>query len=132
MFYRSLRKWDAVYGFIYAVKFMFLVWFGLEWKKMFREVDDAKKSEIRETCLLVYTPFYLDRISKIKANNGRSKWLIGSKVTWADIYAYASLRNLEERATPQLLLNHPALQDFQREVSNIPKIKEFMKLRNSK
>ena len=57
----------------------------LEWKKAFFESDAAKKEALKKEFIDVHFSKYLAKFEAIANKNTGSDFLVGKKMTWADI-----------------------------------------------
>jgi len=72
-------------------------------------------------------PFYLGRFNKTATEN--KKWLVGTNVTWADIYIVSLLTLISDRTGMSLTENYPAMEQLVKDVNAIPSIKQWIETR---
>lgn len=87
------------------------------------EKDEVKKAEKGKKLKEETQPFYLSKFNEILEKNG--KYLVGSKLSYADIYVAHFIQNTLT-VEPQLLESYPALKSHQDTVFNTPGIKEWV------
>nr|AVT42183.1 glutathione S-transferase s2 [Lissorhoptrus oryzophilus] len=88
------------------------------------ESDPTKKEEKKKKALEEDGPFYLGKFEDILTKNG-SGYLVGSQLTWADLFFAAKLSSMKERH-PELLKPFPKLLALVDKVNNLPKIKAYL------
>ncbi|XP_050315262.1 glutathione S-transferase-like [Anthonomus grandis grandis] len=88
------------------------------------EKDEAKKEELKKNLVENLFPTYLPKFEEIAAKS-TSGWLVGSQITWADLF-YASTLAIFEEKFPGLLKPYPALTALVAKVENIPSIKAYL------
>ncbi|GAB6028478.1 hypothetical protein CHUAL_002637 [Chamberlinius hualienensis] len=88
------------------------------------EQDAAKKEELTKKFLGETLPPYLSNITKILTNNG-GKFLVGDKLSWADIAVAYALSGLREKFESSLE-SHDTLKQFSETVLNLPNIKAWI------
>lgn len=97
--------------------------------KVFVETDDKKKQNLRATFINVTVPSYLNRFEKIY-NENPGPWLVGTRVTWADIFIVYSFDYLSSTLGEEnLIMDYPGLQALKETVYGIPEISEYIKNR---
>ncbi|KAK5640320.1 hypothetical protein RI129_011131 [Pyrocoelia pectoralis] len=88
------------------------------------ETDEAMKETRKKPLFDETIPYYLERIEAIvKKNNGH---LAVGKLTWADFYFVALLDYLNFMIKKNLIADYPNLQVLQKNVLNLPGIKEWV------
>ncbi|KAK5640388.1 hypothetical protein RI129_011199 [Pyrocoelia pectoralis] len=88
------------------------------------ETDEAIKETRKKPLFDETIPYYLERIEAIaKKNNGH---LAVGKLTWADFYFVALLDYLNFMTDMNLIADSPNLQVVQKNVLNLPAIKEWV------
>ncbi|KAK5640387.1 hypothetical protein RI129_011198 [Pyrocoelia pectoralis] len=88
------------------------------------ETDEGIKESSKKTLLEETIPYYLTRLEAIvKKNNGH---LAVGKLTWADVYFVALLDYLDSMMKINLITDSPNLQVLQKNVLNLPGIKEWV------
>uniref|UniRef100_A0A1Y1L6P0 glutathione transferase n=2 Tax=Photinus pyralis TaxID=7054 RepID=A0A1Y1L6P0_PHOPY len=87
--------------------------------------EDAEAKEKRKKPLFEETlPFYMERIEAIvKKNNGH---LAVGKLTWADLHFVGVLDYLNYMIGKNLIADYPSLQAMEKNVLNLPGIKEWV------
>ncbi|XP_050315263.1 glutathione S-transferase-like [Anthonomus grandis grandis] len=91
---------------------------------IFYEKDGEKQRELTRNLLQNLFPTYLKKFEEIAAKS-TSGWLVGSQITWADLFFASSLALFEEKF-PGVLKSYPALTALVEKVENIPSIKAYL------
>jgi len=98
--------------------------------KIFIEQDYEKKALLRENFLKELIPPYLSRYSSILEKNVEvGEWLVGSSVTWADLFIAYSFEFLESSLGQSVLEGFPRLEEHKARVYRIPQIKAWIEAR---
>jgi len=98
-----------------------------EWRKHFREEDEAKKAELKKNFDENVVPKYLAKFeAQISANGG--PFLVGKRVSWID-FQVAHFMEFFELQAPGLLDNFPNLKKLKETVFDIPQIKTWIEKR---
>jgi len=92
---------------------------------IFSQQPEDKKKEIYNTFKTEsYKPF-LDRYEKFLASNGTG-YLVGKKLTWADIVIGEWNQRVTELFDPEALSGHPKMSEHTKMVSNLPNISKYI------
>ncbi|CAG9761714.1 unnamed protein product [Ceutorhynchus assimilis] len=94
---------------------------------IFYAQSEEKKLELKKELLEKHLPFYLEKFEKIAASNPAG-FLVGSEVTWGDLFLGENLTALEERF-PGSLKPFPALNAFVNKINGLPEIKAWLEKR---
>lgn len=94
----------------------------------FREVDQVKKTKLKQEFLEVHVPNYFPKFVKILADSNE-KFLLGQKYTWADLHIAHNLAFFEECVDSEILMGYPRLSKFVEDVFAIPQIKRWVATR---
>jgi len=98
--------------------------FRTHWRAYYWESDETKKAELK-TKFFDNAKVYLPKFEKIlKASGG--PFLLGSKVTWADLHIAHTLAFYEETVDAGILKDYPTLLKFKEVVFDIPQIKKWV------
>lgn len=90
--------------------------------------DDKKKEVIKEHIRDVTAAKYLSKIeADLKISGG--PYLIGSKITWADLFVAHFGQLLEEFADPSLLQPYPLIKEHQQKVFSHPNVSSWISKR---
>uniref|UniRef100_A0A1Y1JWD1 glutathione transferase n=1 Tax=Photinus pyralis TaxID=7054 RepID=A0A1Y1JWD1_PHOPY len=90
----------------------------------YKETDPTIKETRKKPLLEETIPYYMERIEAIAKKNNCH--LAAGKLTWADVYFVASLDALNFLSGTNLIADCPSLQVMQRNVLNLPGIKEWV------
>jgi glutathione S-transferase len=97
---------------------------------LFMEKDPEKLQEKKAEITKTVREKYLDKFEVILKANGDSGRLVGNNLTWADIYLYQVLSNVEMVYDVKLLSDdYPALKKLSETVVSVPKIKDWIEKR---
>jgi glutathione S-transferase len=97
---------------------------------LFMEKDPEKLQEKKTEITKTVREKYLDKFEVILKANGDSGRLVGNNLTWADIYLYQVLSNVEMVYDVKLLSDdYPALKKLSETVVSVPKIKDWIEKR---
>jgi len=99
-----------------------------EWRRYWFEQDPSKKQEIKKEFLEIIAPRYLNRYSKVLEGNG-GKHLVGSGLTWADLFITVFLELFEDTVDKSILKSYPILEAYKKSVYSIPQIKKSIETR---
>lgn len=92
------------------------------------EQDEAKKAELKKTFEEVTVPKYFGKFEAQIVANGGGPFLVGKKVSWADLQA-AHFLEFFVLGNPALLENFPNLKKLKDTVFDIPQIKAWVEKR---
>lgn len=98
-----------------------LEWIGFK----FLEPDEARKVERKAKFVSTLIPNCLAKLEVIKEKNG-GDFLVGKKLTWADINVADKLAMLEGDIDSTILEGYPNLKMFKNAVFSIPRIKAYI------
>ncbi|KAF5279375.1 hypothetical protein FQA39_LY05485 [Lamprigera yunnana] len=91
------------------------------------ENDEAVKEKLRDALYKKTIPYYLERFENIvKSNNGH---FVAEKLTWADLFFVGLLDGLTFMAKKDFIADYPNLKQLQKNVENLPAIKDWIKKR---
>jgi len=99
-----------------------------EWGRYHFESDENKKAEYKKTLLDNYVPKYFGKFDSIIEGNG-GKWLVGEKLTWADIQIVSGVEQFETLFEPTILDKYPNVKKLRDTVLALPQIKEWIEKR---
>jgi glutathione S-transferase len=106
-----------------------LNYFPSEIVKILFEPDEVKKTEAKQAFVTTHSPKYLARLNTLQYENG-GDFLVGQKMTWADIYIADKLQAFEETIDPAILNGYPHLRKVKDAVFSDPKIKAYIERRS--
>jgi len=94
--------------------------------------EGAEKTEAANNYSTNVLPGFLANIDKfLGANNGGKGFLVGSKMTWADLHLFTTvefIRQTVPTAAP-VLANYPRIEQLVARVAAVPKVAEYLKKR---
>ncbi|KAF7271038.1 glutathione S-transferase-like [Rhynchophorus ferrugineus] len=94
------------------------------------ESNEQLKEEYGKILFNEIIPFYLEKLdSQAKTNNG---YLVGGRLTWADLVFLGLLDYMEFMAKKDLLCKSPNLQRVKENVLSVPNIKKYIEKRPNK
>jgi len=96
-----------------------------EWGKYFFEKDAEKKAKLHEEFKANTVPKYLTKFNDVQKKNG-GRLLVGTEITWADIFIADKLARLEQSEGPNVFDNYQELRQFKQHVLSQPKIKAHL------
>jgi glutathione S-transferase len=96
--------------------------------KAMLEVDPEKKPDVLKNFLEVINPKYLKALSKILEANGGG-YLVGSGVTWADVYVCHFIPYFEEFAKIDLTTGFPVIKDLIEKFYADPRVQKWQAVR---
>ncbi|OXA53714.1 glutathione S-transferase S1 isoform X2 [Folsomia candida] len=91
----------------------------------FNETDEARKAERKAKFIAELMPNCLQKLESIKEKND-GDYLVGKKLTWADIDVADKLQTLEDDINPTVLEGYPNLQKFKNAVFSLPRIAAYV------
>ncbi|XP_070545241.1 hematopoietic prostaglandin D synthase-like [Ptychodera flava] len=96
---------------------------------IFKIEDEQKKAEAKDVYETSTVPTVLGALEKIlKDNNGGKGYLVGPKLTWADLFFFAQMdTNLQ--LNPKVLDDYPALKALYKRVGDLPKVAAWVQKR---
>lgn len=87
------------------------VWFA-EYVKYFHATNDEAKIEIKKKILEQSVPYYCKHFTEIIKKNG-SGYLVGNKLTYADIVLSYMLGRIKKLLEPTLLEKYPEMEKYE-------------------
>jgi glutathione S-transferase len=104
-----------------------------KWVPLFFEsTQEEKKQELKKTLLENENPRQLGKLNAILVENSQklgSPWLVGKKLSWADILLANCISNYDLCFDVNLSEEFPAIQELIKLVFNTPGIKEWIEKR---
>ncbi|XP_050297816.1 glutathione S-transferase-like [Anthonomus grandis grandis] len=94
------------------------------------ESDETAKEAYIKTLFGEIVPFYLEKLDNMAKEN--AGYLVGSKLTWADLVFVGLIDYMNFMAKKDLLASAPNLQKVKEHVVNEPNIKKYMETRPNK
>jgi glutathione S-transferase len=95
--------------------------------------DEAQKTVAINEYVTNTMPHYLINIDKfLSANNGGKGFLVGDKMTWADLHLFATvdiIRELIPAQAASALAKFPLIEQHVARIAAVPKIAEYLKKR---
>ena len=101
----------------------------LEWKKYFLEQEPSRRVEIKKQLVEVHIAKYFGKFDKIVEGNPDGPYLVGSSVTWADLYVACYLEAVQRTVDENILNDYKNLQALKGQVEALPQIKAWMEKR---
>jgi len=95
------------------------------WKAHYIEQDMDKRAVMVEELKTKTMPEYMKKFNKVVADNG-GNYLVGKRLTWADLFLVNFLEIFEDSIDANLLKNSPALRKLKDNVMSIPAIKDWV------
>ncbi|CAG0890308.1 unnamed protein product [Darwinula stevensoni] len=93
----------------------------IKWRFSSEEEKEANKTKLFDS-----VPLFFTRMVKFIENNpSKSGYLVGSELTWPDVYLAQSLDVLKG-VEPNVALAHPKIQELQEKVWSQPRIKAYL------
>lgn len=95
----------------------------------FIEKDEQKKADLMKENQEKIIPGLLDLVEKfLTENKGGNGWLVGTKMTWADLHLFACTEDLRT-ASPELFKGYPKLDALVDRVAKQGRVAEYLKKR---
>ncbi|OXA41413.1 Glutathione S-transferase [Folsomia candida] len=95
------------------------------WLPILMEQDEVKRKGLEQEQKVKCKEQYMDKFEKIVNDNG-GRFLVGNKLTWADIYLAHVLNSGELNHGVRFIDEYPALKALHDNVMRTPGIKEWM------
>lgn len=90
------------------------------------ENNPASKAEAYQEYAAKSVNPHLDVYEKLLENNGNG-WLVGKKMSWADVYLAEFMNRLVSHVEPTALDKHPKVKALKEKVYGLPQVLEFKK-----
>ncbi|XP_066254755.1 glutathione S-transferase-like [Euwallacea similis] len=91
------------------------------------ETDDTAKDAYGKTLFGEIIPFYLEKLDNQAKENGG--YLVGGKLTWADLFFVGLIDYINFMAKKDLLANAPNLLKVKEHVAKEPNVKKYLESR---
>ena len=104
-----------------------LVDFSLEFGKLFREKDEAKKAEILKEVQENALPNYWGILEK-RLQSSPDSWIYGNKPTYIDLNIF-TVQDYVVKVFPDFLQKYPGVAKLKEAVEALPNIAQWLKIR---
>jgi len=99
-----------------------------EWRRYYFEQNPTKKEEVKKEFVEIIAARYFKKYSKALEENG-GKYLVGSGLTWADLFLVMYLELYEDTVSKDILKPFPLLKKYKEGIHSIPQIKRTIETR---
>ncbi|KAL1517627.1 hypothetical protein ABEB36_001366 [Hypothenemus hampei] len=91
--------------------------------------ETANKEAYEKTLFSEIVPYYLEKLDNQAKENGG--YLVGKKLTWADIVLIGLIDYMNFMAKKDLLAGSPNLQKIKEHVAEVPNVKKYFEIRSN-